>query len=176
MAQKFELTYKCTQSWDNMSPSSNGRYCEFCSKTVIDFTNLSSKEINKFSGEKDLCARFYPSQMDTAIVKPIESSKYLKLMLFFSALSISISGKNLINTDSNNSKIELSSSKISAEAFVLIDDKKKKHSDSTDVKVKVREPFHKGRKRQYFWSKRFPFIVAERYHTKLHGNVRFLED
>jgi len=35
----------CHENWDAMHPREQGRHCDACDKTVIDFTEKSEKEI-----------------------------------------------------------------------------------------------------------------------------------
>jgi hypothetical protein len=50
-----------------MKPEAKGRFCDFCSKTVVDFSSMSDFSIvNYMTGKKDeaVCGRFRPEQMD----------------------------------------------------------------------------------------------------------------
>ncbi|WP_149694368.1 hypothetical protein [Chitinophaga sp. CF418] len=42
---KVDIPVPCTQSWNDMNPVDNGRYCGHCSKKVIDFTKLADHEV-----------------------------------------------------------------------------------------------------------------------------------
>ena len=45
----------CHQDWDKMTPNTKGRFCQSCSKTVIDFTKPGSLEgIENF---ENICGR-----------------------------------------------------------------------------------------------------------------------
>ena len=60
----------CSENWDNMSPNSEGRFCHLCSKTVIDFTQLTPTEISeKLKDSKaNICAKLTKTQMMTPLL------------------------------------------------------------------------------------------------------------
>lgn len=63
----------CHENWEKMLPAEQGRHCEVCSKTVIDFTNKQPSEIIRHIQEnssRKICGRFNKSQL-TQPVKPL---------------------------------------------------------------------------------------------------------
>ena len=68
MAFQIKNTFACSENWDKMNPTEKGRFCEVCTKEVIDFTTLSKNEIIAVFQKNNyqaLCARAYPSQLNT---------------------------------------------------------------------------------------------------------------
>jgi len=64
---KYAIEEPCHEDWDQMKPEAKGRFCDACSKTVIDFSSMSDFSIVSYlEGKKDeaVCGRFRPSQMD----------------------------------------------------------------------------------------------------------------
>lgn len=59
----------CSQKWDTMQPGSQGRFCDQCCKTVIDFTEASDEELVLFFSQKQekVCGRFREDQLDRKI-------------------------------------------------------------------------------------------------------------
>lgn len=57
---KISIPNPCNESWDNMTPTGNGRHCESCNKTVVDFTKKSAEEISTYlsNAETKICGRF----------------------------------------------------------------------------------------------------------------------
>ncbi|MEO5647434.1 MAG: hypothetical protein ABIQ56_03670 [Chitinophagaceae bacterium] len=56
----------CHEDWGAMSASSQGRFCNSCEKTVVDFTTMSDEEVrNYLVNKKDekLCGRFSSMQL-----------------------------------------------------------------------------------------------------------------
>ncbi|PZP51165.1 MAG: hypothetical protein DI598_03875 [Pseudopedobacter saltans] len=70
----------CDQDWNLMTKNDLGGFCSQCSKTVVDFTGLSDKEIiellNRSSGS--LCGRLTSQQMN----RPIETQRQYRNSLF----------------------------------------------------------------------------------------------
>ena len=60
------VTNPCHEGWDNMTPVEKGRYCGSCSRTVIDFTDMSDAAlIDYFTRPKEgpVCGRFANDQL-----------------------------------------------------------------------------------------------------------------
>src|SRR5690606_41653554 len=47
-ALPISIPNACHESWLAMTPVENGRYCMSCRKNVMDFTNMSDREILKY--------------------------------------------------------------------------------------------------------------------------------
>jgi hypothetical protein len=63
----------CQEKWEEMLPMGTGRFCDSCSKNVVDFSVMSEKEIVSFFKNKSshTCGRFTSDQLDkTYIQKP----------------------------------------------------------------------------------------------------------
>jgi TonB family protein len=61
----------CKEDFSKMTPVENGRYCDVCSKTVIDFRNYSDSELLDFFAKKD------PAQRVCGIVKKAQLNHIL---------------------------------------------------------------------------------------------------
>lgn len=58
----------CHEDWHAMTPKGKGRFCNTCSKTVIDFTKMDTYEIQDFINENKgnrVCGHFKQSQLDS---------------------------------------------------------------------------------------------------------------
>jgi hypothetical protein len=56
----------CHQQWQQMTPTANGRHCEQCCKTVVDFTKMSNNEIiNHLSINRHVCGRIGEQQVNS---------------------------------------------------------------------------------------------------------------
>lgn len=60
----------CHEKWSEMTPSQQGRFCNQCSKTIIDFSEMSDKEIVNFleNNSSKICARLNVSQIERPII------------------------------------------------------------------------------------------------------------
>jgi hypothetical protein len=62
----IDIPDPCRQSWHDMKATAEGRYCNSCEKTVIDFTVMTNKEIITFlASRSNICGRLYSSQMES---------------------------------------------------------------------------------------------------------------
>jgi hypothetical protein len=81
----------CHEDWGAMTPEEKGRFCSVCSKTVIDFTKASDKEIiEHLNKDATACGRFVSSQLNRDLTVPKVRSTYwiLATVTLFSFLGI----------------------------------------------------------------------------------------
>jgi hypothetical protein len=90
----LKISTPCQENWDVMMPDTQGRFCNSCSKQVVDFTGMSDPEImNLISRTKgSLCGRLMKSQMDRELVHQSGKSqhtpfKHVITGLFFLSLA-----------------------------------------------------------------------------------------
>lgn len=59
----------CHEDWDRMTPNQQGRHCESCCKTVVDFEMMTDQQVlNFFSQAKgETCGRFSNDQLNRAL-------------------------------------------------------------------------------------------------------------
>ncbi len=90
---KYSIEEPCHEDWNRMKPEEKGRFCESCSKTVVDFSSMSDFSIVSYlEGRKNeaVCGRFRPDQMDRTYLwtKPQNSFSFdLKAVALGLALS-----------------------------------------------------------------------------------------
>jgi hypothetical protein len=80
--QKLQLSIPepCHESWQQMTPTEQGRFCNACAKEVIDFSMMTDTEVlNYFTKitQENVCGRALPSQLERTISKPKEPKKRL---------------------------------------------------------------------------------------------------
>jgi hypothetical protein len=94
MKNKFlKLQTPCDENWENMTPNEKGRFCDSCSKNVIDFSQMSLTEITKIMKKSDdnICARVSKKQLDIPLLDFTENRNY-KLPYSQIAAGLMISG------------------------------------------------------------------------------------
>ena len=108
---KVSIPKPCHEDWNQMTPNQQGRHCNVCVKTVVDFTNMEPKEIKSFFEEKKgekVCGHFRTNQVERTIPKfyqklieferkiekSISSPLFRRLALFGVGAIIIISGCN----------------------------------------------------------------------------------
>lgn len=56
----------CNEGWEKMTPRNNGRHCDSCNKTVVDFTNMDAEAIKTYLDSKEnqsVCGHFKNTQI-----------------------------------------------------------------------------------------------------------------
>lgn len=102
------LNFKCNESWENMSPSNSGKFCDNCSKNVFDLTNKSEEDIKKLYRENNgkMCGRIRSTQL---YISPRKKRKYL-LAQFCLALFL-VFGNMLFSFEAKSQTLNTSSKK-----------------------------------------------------------------
>ena len=57
----IQVPKPCNESWQEMMPTDNGRHCNQCSKTVVDFSGWGQDEVLSYiqqKGDEKVCGRF----------------------------------------------------------------------------------------------------------------------
>lgn len=80
---QLEVTSPCQQSWETMKPRPDGRFCDACSKSVIDLTLMSDAELLRFFRNKpaNICGRLHPDQLNRTLFQPRRSWTGLRYFL-----------------------------------------------------------------------------------------------
>jgi len=162
MIRKIEMTFECNQDWEQMEISGHGRHCELCCRTVYDFSNKSIGEVAKVSNG-ELCGMFLTEQIHSDL-KPINFpfSTRTTLLTIGTLLGLELSQAHGQDLDKGH-RIESASSQLdktdSATTIkTSLDEFKTNGSgDCENVKRPVRS--------NYYFSKRFPFIVKRKIRT-----------
>lgn len=71
MKSQFSIPKPCHENWGAMTPDEQGRFCSLCSKTVVDFTEMSNSDITIYlrnSKGGHLCGRFRNEQLETKAI------------------------------------------------------------------------------------------------------------
>ncbi|WP_046757240.1 carboxypeptidase-like regulatory domain-containing protein [Kordia jejudonensis] len=59
----------CHEDWNEMTPTQKGKFCNVCTKEVIDFTAESDEQIiQHFQKNDNVCGRFHTSQLDRKLI------------------------------------------------------------------------------------------------------------
>ncbi|AXO81560.1 hypothetical protein DZC78_14585 [Olleya aquimaris] len=84
MKNQINLNIKtpCQEKFSNFTPTTNGGFCNSCTKEVVDFTNWTPNQIALFFQNKNnlnTCGQFKNTQL-TSYSKPIKQNKKLNLV------------------------------------------------------------------------------------------------
>jgi hypothetical protein len=87
MRYAIQIPKPCHESWQDMTPDDNDRYCAQCCKTVVDFSGWEQDDIIGYLREHEegkVCGRFRADQVDTIISELdfVQSVSYAPLPLY----------------------------------------------------------------------------------------------
>lgn len=93
----IQVPEPCHENWNNMTVTEQGKFCLACQKEVIDFSQMSDKEIlqhiSNASGKS--CGRFRNDQLNRALVPPEEIKRiWWKYWLHVAATFLLMTGKS----------------------------------------------------------------------------------
>lgn len=103
MSRKIQLTIPepCHENWDNMTAADKGRFCGSCQKQVVDFSDMSDREIAQFFKKPStgsVCGRFMQDQLERPIEVPRKRIPWIKYFFQFALpaflFSLKTSGQN----------------------------------------------------------------------------------
>jgi CarboxypepD_reg-like domain/Secretion system C-terminal sorting domain len=88
MTQKLQLQIPtpCHENWDKMTGLDQGRFCASCQQKVIDFSNMSDREIALFFKKPStgsVCGRFMQNQLERDIEIPRKRIPWVKFFFHF---------------------------------------------------------------------------------------------
>ncbi len=87
---QIDIPRPCSQDWDEMTPQGQGRHCDSCNKTVIDFSSWSDTELFSFFNKNTapVCGRYLESQLRRPIVIPYQPHSRLYRMAVAMGLTL----------------------------------------------------------------------------------------
>src|SRR4051812_39218827 len=104
----------CQEDWNKMKHEEKGRFCNSCSKTVVDFSNKTDTEIKKVLEENPkghVCGHFKKSQLDRPLNYKIDLNNLPKNITATKAFAIAlflVFGSILFScTDEKNQKVNV---------------------------------------------------------------------
>ncbi|MVM36168.1 carboxypeptidase-like regulatory domain-containing protein [Spirosoma sp. HMF4905] len=89
----------CQQSWQEMTSTELGRFCAHCQKTVVDFSDLTDKQLIDLLAQStgSTCGRFRLNQLNRAIQVPVPASPSPRR--FFSLLTAGLLGYQTVQAE-----------------------------------------------------------------------------
>lgn len=121
----------CHENWNAMTPNEKGRFCQSCSKTVVDFTKMKTDEVQDYihnNMHQRICGHIRKSQLDTINLQ-ISETVFEQTMsfqkLFLLALLLAMGTSLLSCADDSGKKKKL-------ERVEIVE----KINDSTQTEVK----------------------------------------
>ncbi len=103
MSKKLQLTIPkpCHENWDAMTPVQQGKFCGSCQKQVVDFSNMSDRQVAEFfkkpilslSKGGSVCGRFMTDQLERDIEIPKKRIPWVKYFFQFAIPAFLVSIK-----------------------------------------------------------------------------------
>ncbi|WP_408038800.1 energy transducer TonB [Tenacibaculum amylolyticum] len=132
---KISIPKPCLENWNVMKSNERGRFCKSCTKTVVDFTKKTPKEIQEYVVKyksENICGHFYSTQLDSLVIQIPESvfKSSLSFHKTFMLILLIVMGTTLFSckTEDKVQKIE---------KVELIESICKK-DENTEAKMKIR--------------------------------------
>ncbi len=82
---KITIPKPCHEDWNKMTENQEGRHCNSCMKTVIDFTRMNDDEVRNFlvsKKEEHVCGRFQNKQLQRIQLELPADIYYLEMPLW----------------------------------------------------------------------------------------------
>lgn len=93
--KKIELSFVCDEDWNKMPTVDAGRHCSSCSKTVVNFSNLSDEQVIAFyskKGNAKECGNFRIGQLEyinQTLARPVKKQKFSFFKPFLASVLLS---------------------------------------------------------------------------------------
>jgi len=86
---QLRIDEPCLENWEDMLSAEKGKFCESCSKHVIDFTNLSDREVLNIikNSSGSICGRLREDQQNQEFIEEKQTSSFLSA---FSKIAASV--------------------------------------------------------------------------------------
>jgi Secretion system C-terminal sorting domain len=110
----IQIPKSCQQDWNAMTLEEQGRHCNACQKTVVDFTTMTDTQLATFFKKKtdNVCGRFYNDQLDKQIALPKRELPWLKYFFTITLPAFLFSQKSFGQKKESKEKIVLADKKI----------------------------------------------------------------
>ena len=99
----LKIEKPCNEDFDLMTTNANGKFCNHCSKSVLDLTNLTDDEIfetlNKTKGK--ICGRLANDQLNRLLVKRNNNIYHTRLYKILAGLLLIGTTKETLATEPN---------------------------------------------------------------------------
>jgi hypothetical protein len=138
MKTRYSITIPkpCHENWSKMTPNEKGRFCQSCSKTVVDFTTMKTNEIQEYVHENKgqrICAHIKQTQLDTINLQVSETifEQTLSFQKLFLLALLFAMGTSLFSCADDQGQVKkINSIKIVEKVIDTTQFKKEKHVDS----------------------------------------------
>ncbi len=111
---KISIPEPCSENWNKMTPTDTGRFCQQCTKNVIDFTGMTNEEISLYlmqHKEERVCGRFKQQQLSSITIQIpqkvlLSQTQFRKMFLLALLFSMGTTLLSCSDKAGNKQKIE----------------------------------------------------------------------
>jgi hypothetical protein len=84
----IHIDQPCSEHWDDMQSTATGKFCHSCSRTLVDFTNMSDHQLIMFlnTSKGKICGRLNEGQIDRALIENPEQKSRPAFYRFLAAI------------------------------------------------------------------------------------------
>jgi hypothetical protein len=117
---KINIPERCNQDWNMMEQRHEGKHCNSCQKTVIDFTVMTDAQLANFfkKNTSNVCGRFYDDQLDRQITIPKRELPWLKYFFTITLPAFLFSQKSLGQKNLHKAKTVLVKKQIKKQELI----------------------------------------------------------
>jgi hypothetical protein len=142
----------CNEDWNQMTSKEQGRHCNHCNKTVVDFSAMSDAEmINYLLNHQNVCGRVKPQQINRTIQlgKSLNKTHWPAIAAMLIAGLVNVVPTNLqaasyqppmVQTDTTNHSVDPEKSKAIFYIY-LFDENTRKKVYNGSVMIKSQNSF-----------------------------------
>lgn len=178
----IRLSFQCDQNWDEMSPTAKGRFCQNCSREVIDFTSKSRSEIRNHirNSEGRVCGQVLPSHVDPNIIAELRMPSWVRRTIAVTSMGLIASATPVLAQRTHYVKPTITMPENDYPKQVT-----QEQIDSLNQEIRRRKELHSTipkephkylfstERRDVYLVKKFPFIRVERIYVRLMGILDF---
>jgi hypothetical protein len=93
----------CHEDWNKMAPTESGKFCQVCTKEVIDFTAKSDEEIIKHLQKYgNVCGRFHNTQLNRKLIMDRKKRNHWLSYVASLLLPMTLFSKETTSTQKNS--------------------------------------------------------------------------
>lgn len=134
---RINIPEACNQDWNMMEQLHEGKHCDSCQKTVIDFTLMTDTQLANFfkKNTSNVCGRFYDDQLNKQITLPKRELPWLKYFFTITLPAFLFSQKSWGQKNAESEKTIVVKKQIKAKEIVCYAEKIPKEKKDSVVNL-----------------------------------------
>jgi hypothetical protein len=146
---KISIPKPCHEDWNAMTPNEQGRHCNACAKTVVDFTTMSDDAVKHFfinKKEERVCGRFRNQQLQRISIELPQNIFHIAMPVWkkFLVASLIVFSGTLFSCDTTIKGNAKNSNEVITGALISPVQAYQPKADTTTLPVPLISPVIKG--------------------------------